>query len=113
MHQNPAERQHQRAAGTRHDLCKREKLHALGAAEHRHIAGTAHIGGAHPGRDSRFQRVKSHFSADQRGGQGNSQDDQDDGQEVKGGDITQDGFQINERRPDAPTGGPPPRAAQT
>ena len=51
LHQNSAERQHQRPAGARHDLREGEKLHPLCAAEHRHVAGTAHIGGAHPGRN--------------------------------------------------------------
>ena len=57
LNQNTAQRQHQRAAGARHDLREGEELHALRTAKNSDVAGAAHVGGAHACRDVKNEKA--------------------------------------------------------
>ena len=74
----------------------------MGAGENGDIAGTAHVGGAHPRGDGRFQGIKAHeLTADESGSQGDGQDADDDDQEIEGRHGLHDGRKVNESRADA------------
>ena len=68
LNQNTAQRQHQRAAGARHDLREGEELHALRTAKDSDVAGAAHVGGQDFDRGAKEQVPVNaeEASADQR-----------------------------------------------